>query len=122
MKGILVILVLAFAVLSGNAFAGDYSKYTTEELANMRDTLQDASEEERDAFRDEWQQRVQDMTPEERQKYVDRPDNTQCQPGADRMQGRGNAQDRGGYGKGMGRGSGRGFGKGKGGGNGVIKG
>lgn len=116
MKRILVILVLAFAVLSGNAFAADYSKYTTEELDSMRGTLQDASEEERDAFRDEWQKRVQDMTPEERQKYTGRPDNAQSQPGAGRIQGRGNAQDRGGYGKGMGRGSGRGFGKGRGGG------
>ena len=113
MRRILVILVLALAILSGNTFAADYSQYTTEKLSDMRGTLQDASEEERDAFRAEWQKRVQDMTPEERQKYVGRPDNAQCQPGSDRMQGSGNAQGRGGYGKGMGRGSGRGFGKGR---------
>lgn len=116
MRRILVILFLALAILAGNAFAEDYSQYTTEELAGMRGTLQDASEEERDDFRAEWQKRVQDMTPEERQKYVGRPDNAQCQPSADSMQGSGNAQSRGGYGKGMGRGSGRGFGKGRGGG------
>lgn len=115
MRRILVILVLALAILSGNVFAEDYSKYTTEELANMRGTLQNASQEERDAFRAEWQKRLQDMTPEDRQEYTGRPENAQCQPGAGRMQGSGNAQDRGGYGKGMRRGSGRGFGKGRGG-------
>ena len=113
MRRILVILFLALAILAGNAFAEDYSQYTTEELSDMRGTLQNASEEERDAFRDEWQERLQDMTSEERQKYTGRPDNAQSHPGAGRMQGRGNAQDRGGYGKGMGRGSGRGFGKGR---------
>jgi len=113
MRRILVILFLALAILAGNAFAEDYSQYTTEELAGMRGTLQDASEEERDDFRAEWQKRVQDMTPEERQKYVGRPDNAQCQPSADSMQGSGNAQGRGGYGKGAGRGFGRGFGKGR---------
>lgn len=116
MRRILVILFLALAILAGNAFAEDYSQYTTEELAGMRGTLQDASEEERDDFRAEWQKRVQDMTPEERQKYVGRPDNAQCQPSADSIQGSGNAQGRGGYGKGAGRGFGRGFGKGRGGG------
>ena len=50
MKRILVILVLAFAVLSDNAFAEDNSQYTTGELANMRGTMQDASEEERDTY------------------------------------------------------------------------
>ena len=113
MRRILIILVVAFGILSGNAFAEDYSQYTTEELANMRGTLQDASQEERDAFRAEWQKRLQNMTREERQKYVGRPDNVQCQPGAGRMQGSGNAQGRGGYGKGAGRGFGRGFGKGR---------
>jgi hypothetical protein len=113
MRRILVILFLALAILAGNAFAEDYTQYTTEELAGMRGTLQDASEEERDDFRAEWQKRVQDMTPEERQKYVGRPDNAQCQPSADSMQGSGNAQGRGGYGKGAGRGFGRGFGKGR---------
>ncbi len=115
-RNLIIIIVLGFGLLSGNAFAEDYSQYTTEELAGMRGTLQDASEEERDDFRAEWQKRVQDMTPEERQEYTGRPENARSQPGAGRMQGRGNAQDRGGYGKGMGRGSGRGFGKGRGGG------
>ena len=117
MRRILIItLVLCSTILMGNAFAEDYSKYTTEELASMRGTLQDASPEERESFRAEWQKRLQNMTPEERQQYTGRPDNAQCQPGAGRMQGRGKGQGGGGYGKGMGRGSGRGFGRGRGGG------
>lgn len=48
---IMIILVLALVILAGNAFAGDYSEYTTEELANMRGAMQDVSPEERDAFR-----------------------------------------------------------------------
>jgi hypothetical protein len=107
---LIIILALLFAILVGDAFAVDYSKYTTEELASMRGTLQDASQEEREAFRAEWQKRLQNMTPEERQQYMGRPNNSGSQPGAGRMQGRG------GGGKGMGRGSGRGSGGGMGGG------
>jgi hypothetical protein len=114
MKGILIILVLALAILSGNAFAEDYSHYTTEELANMRGILQDASQEERDAFKAEWLRRLQNMTSKEKQKYTGRPNNAQCQTGAGKMQGRRNVQGEGGCGKGMGRGSGGGFGKGMG--------
>ena len=44
---LIIILVIAFSMLTDNAFAADYSQYTTEELANMRGTMQDASEEER---------------------------------------------------------------------------
>jgi hypothetical protein len=112
-KIVVIVLLLPFSILAGNAFAVDYSEYTTEELANMRGTLQDASPEERDAFRAEWQERLQDMAPEERQKYSGRPDNAQSQPREGRVQGSGNAQGRGGYGKGAGRGLGRGSGKGR---------
>lgn len=105
---LIIILVLAAAILTGNAFAADYSQYTTEELANMRGTLQDASPDDRDAFRAEWQKRLQNMTSEEKQKYIGKSDDEECQPGAGRMQGSGNAQDRGGYGKGAGRGFGKG--------------
>jgi hypothetical protein len=107
---LIIILALSFSMLTDNVFAVDYSQYTTEELANMRGTMQDASEEERDTFRAEWQKRLQDMTREERQKYVGKPDNAQCQSGAGRMQGGGNAQGRGGYGKGAGKGFGKGMG------------
>jgi hypothetical protein len=107
---VLAFLVLAFAILTGDALAADYSQYTTEELENMRGTMQDASREEREAFRTEWQKRVQNMTPDERQKYMGRPDKSESQWGKGMM------KSRGGYGKGMGRGSGRGSGGGMGGG------
>ena len=109
---LVIILALACSILADNAFAVDYSQYTTEELASMRGTMRDASEEQRDAFRAEWQKRLQDMTREERQKYVGKPDNGQCQSGAGRMRGGGNAQAK----DGCGKGGGRGFGKRMGGG------
>ena len=92
---LIIILVLSFSMLTDNAFAADYSQCTTEELANMRGTMQDASEEERDTFRAEWQKRLQEMTREERHKYVGKPDNAQCQSGAGRMQRGANARGRG---------------------------
>lgn len=54
--------------------AADYSALSTEELANMRGTLQNATEEERKAFQNEWQKRTQNMTQEERQKYLGKPE------------------------------------------------
>ena len=51
----------------------DYSKMSNEEFSDARGTMQGASEEERNAFRSEWQQRTQDMTTEERQQYTGRP-------------------------------------------------
>ena len=49
--------------------AADYSSMTTEELSQLRGTLQTASQEERDAFRSEWLERVESMTVAERQAY-----------------------------------------------------
>jgi hypothetical protein len=46
--------------------AADYSTYTTEQLSEMRGTMQNATAEERNAFRNEWQSRMQAATPEER--------------------------------------------------------
>ena len=51
----------------------DYSTMSNEEISDARTTMQGASEEERNAFRSEWQQRTQDMTTEERQQYTGRP-------------------------------------------------
>ena len=51
----------------------DYSSMSTEELAAKRGTMQQASEEERNAFRQEWQKRYLDMSSEDRQKYGSRP-------------------------------------------------
>ena len=43
---------------------------STEELSKIRRTLQSATEQERQNFRQEWQNRVGEMTPEERQQYM----------------------------------------------------
>ncbi len=76
MKHLTSISVLATAVLmSGIAIATDYSGLTTEELSRVRGTLQNATDQERDAFRTEWQSRVQNMTQDERQQYAGRPEN-----------------------------------------------
>ncbi len=116
-KVVIVILALSGLVFLSSAFARDFSKYTTEELASMRGTLGDASSEEREAFRAEWQRRLENMTPEERQQYTGRPENAECQPpDAGTVQGRGKRKGGGGYGQGMGRGFGGGSRKGRGGG------
>lgn len=58
-------------LVASNVFAvTDYSKYSTEELAAMRGTLRNASVEERNAFRTEWQKRMQQMSSDQRQQYV----------------------------------------------------
>jgi len=51
----------------------DYSSMSNEELSKIRGTLRSASQEDRNAFRSEWQQRIQAMTPEEQQLYMGRP-------------------------------------------------
>jgi len=97
--------------ISGSAFAvTDYSAMTTEELSALRGTLYNATQEERNAFRTEWQKRVQQMTQEEREKYLSSgPGN-----GAGRRDGTGL-----GNGSGSGKGGGQGNGQGNGGGNGA---
>ena len=61
---------LASILFTGLALATDFSSMTTEELAKMRGTMCAKSQEERDAFRQEWQKRMAQMTPEERKQYA----------------------------------------------------
>jgi len=76
MKHIMSITVFAAVVLAASmAFATDYSGYSTEDLSKMRGTLQNATEQERQQFRTEWQSRLQNMTQEERQLHTGRPEN-----------------------------------------------
>jgi hypothetical protein len=51
--------MLGSAMLIAAAFAADYSAMTTEELANLRGKMQNATVEERNAFKNEWQKRIQ---------------------------------------------------------------
>ena len=68
--------ILAGSLLSATlAFAAtDYSAMTNEELAAKRGSMKEATVEERNAFQNEWQNRVQKMSPEERQKAVGQPE------------------------------------------------
>lgn len=107
-------LAISLAMMSIPAFAAtDYSSLTTEELAAMRGTMQNATEEDHNAFRHEWQERIRNMSPEERQNYAGPPENAP-------RYGRGGDHEPGsGMGPGPGTGSGgdgnrRGFGEGRG--------
>lgn len=107
MKGILVALlgagVLACTALPALA-VNDYSQYTTEQLSQMRGTMQNNNAAEHEAFRNEWQKRVQNMTQEERQQYFGRP--------ADSGSNSNWPSRGGGYGQSMGSGMGGGMGRG----------
>ena len=104
-------LILA-AMVATPAWAGtDYSSMTTEELSQMRGTLRNATQEERDAFRAVWQERVRNMSTEEMQRYIG--------PAASRAAAANGTmrQGMGGQGRGMhaGGGAGQGHGRGMGG-------
>ncbi len=123
--------ILAFSLLSAATLAWaatDYSAMTTEELAAKRGSMKQATVEERNAFQNEWQNRVQKMSPEEKQKVMGQPENAPRDgSGQKNGQGMGNGSGMGsgsmGSGSGMGGGSmgsgaGMGGGSGRGGGGG----
>ncbi len=74
-KKLLITFLAGSFFLGSVVLATDYSQYSTEELSKIRGTLQNASPEEREAFRSEWQKRMQEMSPEERARYVGPPEN-----------------------------------------------
>ncbi len=64
-------LLLTIGLGAATAWAvTDYSAMTTSQLANMRTTMQNATEQERNAFHNEWMKRMQQMSPSERQQYM----------------------------------------------------
>ena len=73
MKSKLFGAIIGSILLISTVFAVDYSTMSTEELARLKGTMQNATVEERNAFRQEWQKRIQNMTQEERQKYLGNP-------------------------------------------------
>lgn len=83
--------------------ATDYRAMTTEELAARRGTMQQATQEERNAFQNEWRKRVRQMNREEKQKFLGQPENGP-RDGSGRNSGPGMGS---GMGGGMGRGGGR---------------
>ncbi len=63
--------LITAALITAPAFGAttNFSQYTTQQLANMRNSIQTMSVQERKAFMQEWQKRLQAMTPQERKKY-----------------------------------------------------
>jgi hypothetical protein len=103
--------ILAFSLLSAATLAWaatDYSAMTNEELAAKRGSMKQSTMEERNAFQNEWQNRVQKMSPEEKQKAMGQPENA-LRDGSGQKNGQG-------QGKGSGSGGGMGSGSGTGGG------
>lgn len=115
LKTVLLGAIFGVSMLASSAFAADYSNMSTEELSKMRGTMQNATVEERNAFQNEWQKRVQNMTHEEKQKYMGKPENagqSNMAQNRERMQERDTMQQKG---SGMGGRMGGGFGGGRGG-------
>lgn len=64
------LIALALISVHSYAWAADYKAMSTEELSNLRGTMQSAPQAERDAFHTEWNSRLEQMTPSERQNYM----------------------------------------------------
>lgn len=62
-------LIAGALLLAVPALAADYSSYSMQELSQMRGTMMDKSQEEKEAFRNAWRQKMQNATPEERAEY-----------------------------------------------------
>jgi hypothetical protein len=93
-----ILLAAMLVMAAAPAWAAtDYSSMSNEDLSAMRATMRNASEEERNAFRTEWQQRTRSMTTEERQQYSGRPANAPMD-GSGYQQGRGRGNGGGGGG------------------------
>jgi len=119
-KRVLFGKILAIALLGSAtlAFAAtDYSAMSNEELAAKRGAMQGAAVQERQAFQNEWQKRLQQMSPEEHQKYM-RGDGMGSGNGPMREEKQERMQQRQEQGGGMGPGGGMGGGMGPGGGMG----
>jgi len=69
------IALIGLSLIVTPVWAADYSTMTTEELSSLRGTMRETSQEEHTAFQQEWQSRVQMMTPDERQQYKGKPAN-----------------------------------------------
>ena len=93
-----VLTSLVVLTLLTVAQAADYQSMSTQELSQLRGTMYNKSQEERDAFRTEWQLRINRMSEEEKANYL----------GSGSGRGQGNRS-----GTGLGDGTGRGRGNGQ---------
>lgn len=101
-------MILGLSLLSTPVFAAtDYSSMSNEELAATRGTMRDAAEADQEAFRTEWQERVNNMSQEERAAAVGRPANAAQDGSGNKFRnggGQSNGGRQGGGGGGMGKG------------------
>ena len=61
------------------AWAMDFSRMTNQELADLQGAIQNASSDEQNTFRQEWEKRLAGMSPEEKKLYAGQQD---ISPGA----------------------------------------
>lgn len=92
-----VLTALVVLTMLTMAQAADYQSMSTQELSQLRGTMYNKSQEERDAFRAEWQSRINKMSEEEKANFL----------GSGSGRGQGNRS-----GTGLGDGTGRGRGNG----------
>ena len=114
--GRLAVTLFGALLIASPVIGADYSSMTNEQLSALRGTFGTASPEEHAAFQQEWQSRLQEMTPAERQQYAGKPENAP-QNGSGNQYG-GRTPSGGSYGEGSGAGSGSGYGGGSGSGGG----
>lgn len=93
-----VLTTLVVLTMLTVAQAADYESMSTQELSQLRGTMYNKSQDERDAFRTEWQLRINQMSEEEKANYS----------GSGSGRGQGNRS-----GTGLGDGNGRGRGNGQ---------
>jgi hypothetical protein len=62
-------IALILAGSSAALAARNFSDLTNDELAAVRSTMKNESEETREAFRNEWHKRIAAMSPEERERF-----------------------------------------------------
>ncbi len=71
MKGIKIALIIGGLMMATGVYAAsDYSNYSIDELAKMKGSLKNATQEERNAFRSAWQEKIRSLSPGERQTYT----------------------------------------------------
>ncbi|MEO5356428.1 MAG: DUF1104 domain-containing protein [Nitrospirae bacterium YQR-1] len=68
-----IMIVLTLTLLTGVAYATDFSTYTTDELLGLRGTMWNATVDDRIAFHTELSKRVAEMTTDQKKSFAGRP-------------------------------------------------
>lgn len=85
------LIAMTLTITGAQVYAADYSAMSTQELAQMRGSFENATYQDRNAFQNEWQYRMQSMNQEERQQYTMTGQSGSGQSQG-MMQGKGNGQ------------------------------